>query len=133
MSRWSRNAAATVVFIHGFCDTAALRNGLIVRLCALPWHLRAVKPAPRRLRRPASRSSTAIATKSSSSPAQLIRDVVTTRFADLRTACVARAGHWPHAEQLAPVTQILTQLQTMAARPNAATGKHPLRTEKIRK
>lgn len=41
MTRWSRNAAATVVFIHGFGDTAALWNCVMVRLCALPSHLRA--------------------------------------------------------------------------------------------
>jgi pimeloyl-ACP methyl ester carboxylesterase len=41
-TRWSRNAAGTVVFIPGFQDTAALWDGAILRLRETPWYLRAV-------------------------------------------------------------------------------------------
>ena len=41
-NRWSRDAAGTVVFIHGFQDTAALWDGVIVRLRAPRWRARAI-------------------------------------------------------------------------------------------
>jgi pimeloyl-ACP methyl ester carboxylesterase len=51
-----------------------------------------------------------------SSP-ELIRDVVAPRFADVRTAQVDDAGHWPHVEQPAAVAHILTRfLTTLASR-----------------
>jgi pimeloyl-ACP methyl ester carboxylesterase len=43
------------------------------------------------------------------SSAELIRDAVAPRFADVRTTHVAGAGHWPHVEQPAAVAQILTR------------------------
>jgi pimeloyl-ACP methyl ester carboxylesterase len=52
--------------------------------------------------------------------AELIRDVVAPRFADVRKNHVARAGHWPHVEQPTAVAQILTHFLTAAARPIAA-------------
>jgi len=39
---WSRNAVGTVVFIHGFQDTAALWNGVKTRLRTRRWRLNAV-------------------------------------------------------------------------------------------
>ena len=50
------------------------------------------------------------------SPAELIRDAVASRFADVRTVQVAGAGHWPHVEQPAAVAQILTRFLTSLAR-----------------
>src|SRR5271167_4174691 len=40
--RWSRDAAGTEVFIPGFQDTAALWDGVIMRLHVPRWHLQAV-------------------------------------------------------------------------------------------
>jgi pimeloyl-ACP methyl ester carboxylesterase len=56
------------------------------------------------------------------SSAELIRDAVAPRFADVRTVHVAGAGHWPHVEQPAAVAQILTRFLTSLARP-ASTAK----------
>jgi pimeloyl-ACP methyl ester carboxylesterase len=49
-----------------------------------------------------------------SSP-ELIRDVVAPRFANIRTAQVNHAGHWPHVEQPAAVAHILTRFLTTLA------------------
>jgi len=49
-----------------------------------------------------------------SSP-ELIRDVVAPRFAEVRTAQVDDAGHWPHVERPAAVARILTRFLTTVA------------------
>src|SRR5262245_15505660 len=49
-----------------------------------------------------------------SSP-ELLRDVVAPRFANVRTAQVDHAGHWPHVEQPAAVAHILTRFLTTLA------------------
>jgi pimeloyl-ACP methyl ester carboxylesterase len=68
------------------------------------------------------------------SSAELIRDVVATRFANVRTVQVAAAGHWPHVEQPAAVAQILTRFLTGLARRTAtATTEHRPHTERTRK
>jgi pimeloyl-ACP methyl ester carboxylesterase len=56
------------------------------------------------------------------SSAELIRDAVAPRFADVRTVQVAGAGHWPHVEQPAAVAQILTRFLTSLARRTVAAG-----------
>ena len=56
-----------------------------------------------------------------SSP-ELLRDVVAPRFADVRTAQVGHAGHWPHVEQPAAVADILTPFLT--ALPHARRGQY---------
>jgi len=68
------------------------------------------------------------------SSADLIRDMVATRFADVRTVHVPDAGHWPHVEQPAAVAQILTQFLTRLARRTAtASCEHDPHTERTRK
>jgi len=52
--------------------------------------------------------------------AELIRDVVAPRFADVRTAQVPGADHWPHVEQPAAVAQILDNFLTSLTRPASA-------------
>ena len=54
------------------------------------------------------------------SSAGLIRDAVAPRFADVCTAHVAGAGHWPHVEQPAAVAKILDTFFTSLARPASA-------------
>jgi len=54
------------------------------------------------------------------SSAELIRDVVAPRFADVRTAQVPGAGRWPHVEQPAAVAQILDNFLTSLNRPASA-------------
>src|SRR5262245_66469204 len=54
-----------------------------------------------------------------SSP-EMIGDVVAPRFANVRTAQLAHAGHSPHAEQPAAVASILTRFLT--ALPHARRG-----------
>jgi pimeloyl-ACP methyl ester carboxylesterase len=56
------------------------------------------------------------------SSAELIRDAVAPRFADVRTVQVAGAGHWPHVEQPAAVAEILTRFLTSLARQTAKTS-----------
>jgi pimeloyl-ACP methyl ester carboxylesterase len=51
---------------------------------------------------------------------ELIRDVVAPRFADVRTAQVVGAGHWPHVEQPAAVAQILDDFFTRLAQSASA-------------
>jgi len=52
--------------------------------------------------------------------AELIRDVVAPRFADVRTAQVPGASHWPHVEQPTAVAQILDNFLTSLTRPASA-------------
>jgi len=61
---------------------------------------------------------------------ELIRDVVVPRFADVHTAHVAGAGHWPHVEHPAAVAQILRKFLTRLARTSAPDHPHPERTRK---
>ena len=51
------------------------------------------------------------------SSAELIRDAVAPRYANVRTARVAGTGHWPHVEQPAAVARILDNFLTSLARP----------------
>jgi len=64
-----------------------------------------------------------------SSPA-LIGDVVAPRFADVRTAQVDHAGHWPHVEQPAAVAHILTRFLTTLAPRMSRPVPHTNHTER---
>jgi len=68
------------------------------------------------------------------SSAELIRDVIAPRFADVRTANVAGAGHWPHVEQPAATAKILTRFLTnLAQRTGAASTEHQQLAERLGK
>jgi esterase len=67
-----------------------------------------------------------------SSP-ELLRNVVAPRFANVRTAQIDHAGHWPHVEQPAAVAHILTRFLTTLAPRISRPVPNANHTERLRK